>query len=100
MNREMTFDQNNVRDHDENLRDREENIRDRNQDDDDDYSFANQTFFTRIDTNDEIQLFKLDDFRMKLRIPTEVYWALPNDYYQRKHQRKRVRFLDVESRNY
>lgn len=71
------------------------------EEEEDDFSFENDAFLSRIDVKDDLQLFKLDDFRMKLRIPEELYWSLPNDYYKRKLDRiKRVRFLDVEQKNY
>ena len=65
----------------------------------DGFSLSQETFFNKLNLDDDFVLAKLDDFRMKIRRPPEEFWALPDDYYQRKYGRsKRVRYLDVETK--
>lgn len=65
------------------------------------FSLSEETFFSRLNLSDNYVLEKLDDFRMKIRRPADEFWALPDDYYQRKYGRsKRVRFLDVEKKRW
>lgn len=65
----------------------------------DGFSLSKETFFSKLNLDDNFVLDKLDDFRMKIRRPPEEFWALPDDYYQRKYGRsKRVRYLDVETK--
>lgn len=65
----------------------------------DSFSLSKETFFSKLNLDDNFVLDKLDDFRMKIRRPPEEFWSLPDDYYQRKYGRsKRVRFLDVETK--
>lgn len=67
----------------------------------DGFSLSEETFFSRLNLSDNYVLDKLDDFRMKIRRPADEFWALPDDYYQRKYGRsKRVRFLDVEKKRW
>ena len=68
-------------------------------DESDGFSLSKETFFSKLNLSDNFVLDKLDDFRMKIRRPPEEFWALPDDYYQRKYGRsKRVRFSDVETK--